>query len=321
MSRAGYPNDWDFSLADSDNTRAIGFGAADGNLAGLPEAVTAFIPHSDDYALICSKNTTWVLRGDPATGGVIDNLSHTVGCISRFGWAQDPQGGVYMLTNNGIYYQARGADVAPYRLSKQMLPTSMLTVDLQVIEPFLIYDTLRDGLWIYLAPKSLRPMQAWFFDIETGGFFSIDYPVQNHHPRTVYHYRPEAQAFTKVLLGGNDGYIRAVGGSDDDTVPIYSSALIGPLSLGVPGGFVRSLQGTLDSISGDVNWSVSVGNDAESAAYAVPLASGTWSGGYNNFVRPELAGRVAYISLTSNAQWAMETIDVATDVARDHVPL
>lgn len=320
MSRAGDPNDWDFSVSDSDDTRAVGLGAADSTTAGLPEAVTAIIPHSDDYLLIASKSTLWVLRGDPARGGVLDNLSYKIGCIGRFAYVNDPEGGVFFLTRNGIYYQPRGASVSPQKISKLAIPQDLLGVDTSVTEPFLSYDFERDGLWIFLAPKSVGTMRSWFFDVESAGFFPVDYPDQLHHPRSVYSYEPETQAFSKTLLGGKDGFIREIGGDTDDGAFIVSEVKIGPVRLGNPGGFCEDLEAVLDESSSSVNWVVTVG-DAEQEAVSDIVAGGTWSSGHNYLDRPKAGGKTMYLGLSSAEQWALEYITIRTRDSRGHMPL
>jgi hypothetical protein len=321
MSRAGDPDDWDFSVSDTDEDRAIGLGAATSEIAGLPEAVTAVIPHGDDYLLISSKNTFWVLRGDPGSGGVLDNLSHDVGCISRFAHCKDPQGGAFFLTNNGIYYQPPGATVYPQKLSKVAIPQSLLTVDLEVIEPFLVYSLRYDGVFIYLAPKDKRPMEAWFFDSETAGFFPVQYPDQDHHPRSVLSYKPATLAFTKTLLGGKDGFIRSLGGITDDGTAISSECVIGPIRMGLQGGFVNELRAVLAEGSGDVDWALSTGDAAEQAMGNTPPASGTWEAGHNTIDRPKVVGRSAYLHMSSVNQWGMESVEMKADAAPGHLPL
>jgi hypothetical protein len=321
LSRAGDPDDWDFSASNTDEERAIGLGAATSDIAGLPEAVTAVIPHTDDYLLLASKNTFWVLRGDPGSGGVLDNLSHDVGCISRFAWCRDPEGNAYILTTNGIYHQPAGATVSPQKLSKHLIPQSLLGIDLEVIEPFLVYSLEYDGVFIFLAPKSTRPMDSWFFDSESAGFFPVQYNNQNHHPRSVLSYKPETQAFTKVLFGGKDGFIRSIGGTTDDGGTIASRCVIGPIRLGVRGGFVKELRAVLAENSGDVYWSLTTGDSEEGTLTTTPVVNGTWSEGHNYMNRPNVVGRAAYLNLFSPNQWAMEVVEARIEPARGHLPL
>jgi len=321
MSRAGDPNDWDFSASNTDDSRAIGLGATNSDVAGLPEAVTAVIPHTDDYLLISSKNTFWVLRGDPGRGGVLDNLSLDIGCISRFAWCKDTEGGVFFLTTNGIYYQPYGATIGPQKLSKKFIPQNLLGIDLEVYEPFLVYSLQRDGVFIYISAKNKRSMDAWFFDSETAGFFPMRYVDQNHHPTSVLSYKPETQGFTKTLLGGKDGFIRTVDGTTDDGDTFVSRVSIGPINLGNVGGFIKTLRATLAESSGDVGWSLSVDDSAEGALQVAPLASGTWVAGHNYLDRPNLVGRAAYVTLSASTQWAMEQIEAFIEAAPEHMPL
>ena len=53
--------------------------------------------------LFGGDHTIWMLRGDPADGGVIDNVSRSVGVAGPEAWATDGQGGVYFMSRDGLY--------------------------------------------------------------------------------------------------------------------------------------------------------------------------------------------------------------------------
>jgi hypothetical protein len=90
MSRTADALDFDYSADDTDGGRAVAGTQIDGGQIGQP--ITALIPHSDDYLLIGCLSSLWIVRGDPAMGGSIDNLSHSIGVVSAAAWCAGPAG-------------------------------------------------------------------------------------------------------------------------------------------------------------------------------------------------------------------------------------
>ena len=92
-----------------------------------------------------------------------------------------------------------------------------------------------------------------------------------------------------LLLAGSDGYVRQVGGDDDDSAAIQSHVAIGPLRMGSPGHFGRMLKmhAMLASGSGEVNWRVVTGDTAEEAADNAKTAIETFQaeGDYSSYVK------------------------------------
>ena len=117
-------------------------------------------------------------------------------------------------------------------------------------------------------------------------------------------------------MGCKDGYVRMYAdASETDTgEEIDNYVLIGPFRVwnGWEQGIVQELDAVLANDSGDVTWSLYVGDTAEAAATSTSaFATGTWSAGLNYKVRPRAAGDWAVLRLESadtNRGWAMEHV-------------
>ena len=126
MSRQGDALDFDFSTDASDNRRAVGGTTEDAGELGEP--MTALIAR-DDYLIFGAENSLWVLRGDPAQGGVIDNLSRTVGIATAGAYCWGPVGEILFLSRDGLFIIQAGAVSGPVSLSRDILPRDLRNID------------------------------------------------------------------------------------------------------------------------------------------------------------------------------------------------
>ena len=77
MSKVADPFDWVYSSTDP--LTAVAGNSADAGEIG--DIVRALIPYKDDYLIFGCASTIWVLTGDPAAGGEIDEVDLTVGML------------------------------------------------------------------------------------------------------------------------------------------------------------------------------------------------------------------------------------------------
>ena len=75
-----------------------------------------------DFLLMFSEQSTWVLRGDPAFGGQLFNLSRKVGCVSPEAWCYGPDGEICFLSKDGIYVVSPDMSSPPVSLSDGRMP-------------------------------------------------------------------------------------------------------------------------------------------------------------------------------------------------------
>ena len=128
----------------------------------------------------------------------------------------------------------------------------------------------------------------------------------------------------EVILAGGDGYVRKVGGINDDGTAIQSHVLIGAMRLGGvdKAGIVNMLHGVLGTGSGTVTWRLVVGESAEQASDNAKLAIETYQAGgdYSSYVKhtdswtagrslaqyPRVRSLWCCIWLQSTDRWAFE---------------
>jgi hypothetical protein len=133
-----------------------------------------------------------------------------------------------------------------------------------------------------------------------------------------------------VILACSDGYLRYIGGNDDDGTNIESHILLGPLQLGTIDkyGMIERMVGALGQSSGTVTWRIVLGNSAEEAADNAVTAIGLFQAGsdYSSYVQsygfwtagqshqsyPRARSMWACLWLQSTARWAFEGITMKT---------
>jgi len=312
MSRQGNYKDWDYGKDVGDNGRAIPFQLSLSSDVG--PLTTAMIAHKDSTMLLASARTLWVLRGDPTTGN-LQRVSENVGILSSRSWTTVDDT-VYFLSNEGIYQVgADGSGLSP--LSEGSVPVELRNVNPQTTTIFMEYEHDREAIHLYLENAKDGTDTYWVFEIQSKAWWPMRFQV-DHTPLAVCRHQG------KLLLAGKDGYVRYVGGSDDDGTAIESHCVIGPMKLGSidRGGIINMVHGMLAAGSGTVNWRVVIGATAEEAgdnaklaieafqagnSYATYVkASDSWLAGRSLAQYPRVSSAWACIWLQSTAKWAME---------------
>jgi len=93
MSRQG--NIWDFAYVANDAQSPVAGGNSDAGELG--DIVKALIPYRDDYLIFGCATSMWIMRGDPAAGGSLDELDLTVGIFGANSWCFDNDGNLYFF--------------------------------------------------------------------------------------------------------------------------------------------------------------------------------------------------------------------------------
>lgn len=318
FSRSKDPYDWDFGQPQSDADRAT---TLELEYAGTPgEAITAAIPHSYDYLVVACADSLWVQRGDPAFGAMFDNLSRSVGIISRGAWCSGPDGEIVFLTrNDGLYILRPGAGMFPEALSREVLPRELRGLNPDDTEIHLSYDAGDMGVHIYLTPK-VGTRTHWWFAWGTKGFWKVSLPEDYQPFCTLQNVQHPGRTST-VLLGDKDGYIRSFGPEGgqvlDELTAFETYALYGPIRLGrneYMEGMLKELIGVLPENvnAGDIEWSLWPGETHDEAALAhrldgaKPFARGVWSTGSSDdqglqiTERPRTRGGSMFLKLSGN---------------------
>jgi len=97
---------WDYAyLANDAQSPVVGNNTDAGEVGDI---ITALISYKDDYLIFGCASSIWVLRGDPAAGGSLDEVDLTVGVFGANSWCFDGDGNLYFWGTNGIYVMPAG---------------------------------------------------------------------------------------------------------------------------------------------------------------------------------------------------------------------
>lgn len=328
MSKAGDPLNWDYTETGVD--RAV---AGSTTEAGrIAEPVRAIVPHNDDCLIFFCTNSTWSMRGDPATGGVIDNLSHVIGCVDKGAWCYSPEGWLFWLSLDGIYMMPPGCGDTPISVSREQLPAELLNIDTSGTTVSMAYDVRARGIHLAITNESGAGTHYWIDErleiaADRPAASASFWPVAmhaDHEPTAIHARRSKASDDSLVMLGGKDGYLRNYQDSllqDDGSNDISNYVFFGPVSISGGSnyfdGIVNELIATLAVGSGNVNWELRVGQTPETSFTNEAFATGQWGvAGLNQSSRPRARGTHFCVKLSgseSNTTWALEALTAVVD--------
>lgn len=326
MSRQGDPYDWDYS---QEGAQAAVYGplAPAGRIGGT---LTALAPHTDDYLLMASRTTLWAMLGDPGAGGVLNNISQTVGVIGRGAWTRTPEGHFVFLSHDGLYVLPPGGRGTPESLSRDKCPDELIGVDTSIRQPLLEYDVREQGVRIYNARNSggggggLDTYEHWFFHWPTGTFWP-DTHSSAHRPHSVLNRRfLLAGGDPECVVGSKDGYMRgySFGRRDDDGVEVSKSIVFGPFEFGRDAGrntLFMGLDGIVDERSEHVRFDVRTGHTMQSVLGADSSDWGYLHANSSHGLRARSVGRAMgachSIELSSVGRFAVERMSAHVALA------
>ena len=318
MSRTGDYTDWDYGAHVGDSNRPLAFQLAlAADVGPLP---TAMIAHKDTHLLVGTENSLWVVSGDPAADGTLRRISENVGILSKRAWCKIEDTFCF-LSNDGVYrVQVDGSGLTP--LSDQAVPDELRNVDPATTTISMGYEQERKAVHVFLRTSGGSDTH-WVYELETESWWPVRLPDVQSPLATCQH-------DGELLLGGSDGYVRKIGGDDDDGTNIESHVAIGPLRIGQRNHFGRilNLTGMIAQGSGTVEWRLVTANTAEEASDNAKLAieayqagnsyaayvqsSGSWTAGRAVISYPRTRGVWVCIWLQSTAKWGFEGIAMET---------
>ena len=332
MSKTGDP--WNWVYASTDPLTAAAGNNADAGETG--DIIRALIPYKDDYLIFGCASTIWVLTGDPAMGGKVDEVDLTVGMFGANSWCFDGDGNLYFWGTAGIYKIPLGFRNVE-NLTEISLPDLVSDEDVNPTTHRITmgYDRKRHGILICITKLSDGSNSNYWYDIKLGGFFPESYPDECG-PYSLFYYAANDNDYADLLVGCKDGYIRkfesAAAGKDDDTGgstdPISSYAVwpiqhltedndkegrLTSLTIELAGGAAAGAFSDTDGVSYEIH----VGDDAETVIEdirdgATAFTSGTLSGtGRKARIRTRVRGAylgIKFLNSTASETWAVNRI-------------
>jgi len=309
MSRQGDFGDWDYSQDDA-GAAIAGTPANDGSV-GQP--LTALIPFKNDYLILGCSQSMWVLRGDPTSGGELDNLSVAKGIIHRGAWCRSPNNEIIFLSQNGVYVLSPG-DMTPMPVTEGKLPRDLVNVDPVNTQISMSFDYQRNGVHLFLTPKIAGNATHYWIDWISKSIWPMNYH-SDHEPYCTMDFVQNGS----VLFGCRDGYIRSFRNilAKDDGESKSSYITFAPLMLNPKEhveGVMTDIAAAVPSLSGSVTWEVLVADSTEKLLSASVFDTGTWDrNGWQYSSRPRARGRVFALRLRGATveNWMVESISVA----------
>lgn len=233
MTAADSPLDIDYGATPSATMAVAGNNTTAGR---CPDIITCLAPYSDDMMFIGGDHTLWMMRGDPAYDGRIDNISYQTGISGPDAYAFDPNGIFYFFGQGTLWRMSAGG--VPEPLSRNRMDKTFKNIDLTTHTVLLAWDNARQGLHMFVRPTASGATIHYYWDERTDGFWPLSFP-NAQGPAAVLTFDGDSPTDSALLLGGWDGYIRFIDPSvkNDDSIKISSYVLYPPI---MAGGLLRN---------------------------------------------------------------------------------
>ena len=314
MTASGNPLDLDYGAVSS-ATMAVAGNSSD--LGKCADNITCLAPYSDDLMYMGGDHTIWLMRGDPAAGGAIDNVSYQTGIAGPDAYTFDPNGVFYFFGAGTVWRIVPNGVPEPF--SRSRMDQTFGDINLAANTVHLEWDNARHGLLILVKPKVSGSTTQYYWDERTDSFWKLSFP-NDHGPSAPFAFDGDNPNDNAMLFGGWDGYIRKIDSSadDDDGTAIDSYILYAPLTLGgaLQNTKITRVIGVLDATSDDVLLT----------AYAEDTPQGAVESSSIRYARTLSAGRTTVINrvtgnsvlfklsnLTNDETWAIESLTVLAE--------
>jgi hypothetical protein len=303
------PLDWDYG----ETVSAVMPVAGNNSVAGLVgDRVTCLAPANDDLMVIGCDHSTWIMRGDPADGGRIDNISQQVGIAGPDAFAFDPNSVLYFFGSGVLWRMTPQGQVEP--LSRGRMDKTFGSIDFSANTMRLLWDDILHGLHIYVTPTVSGTSTHYWWDARTDSFWLDHYPDACGPTATLF-FDSNALNDRTLLLGGQDGYVRKISATakTDDGTTILSRVKFAPIT---PGSVHQNARlnrviTVLESSSDPVTMRIFA---AQSPEEVVAATTPAWSypvSAVNRYSIPRVAGNSLLFELKNDsfsALWATGTV-------------
>jgi hypothetical protein len=223
MSRVADP--WDFEYTAGDPLTAIAGSNADAGMLG--DIIRALIPYSPDFMIFGCANSMWLMNGDPASGGSLDEITRDTGIYGSRSWCKDDKGDLYFFGTYGLYHMAGGRG-RPSNILSAVWPNLIDDWGLNPNSHRIVmgYDVQRAGIVVCMTNLTDGTNKAFFYHVPTGAVFPETYHTECA-PYSMCAY-PSDDAETKgLILGCQDAYLRHFeDGATADVGSVTTAAVI-----------------------------------------------------------------------------------------------
>lgn len=318
MSKVGDPFNWDYAPSTATVVQAIAGNNSEAGLVG--DLITALIPYSDDLLVFGGDHTIWIMSGDPAAGGSLDEVSDRTGILWGKAWTTGPKGEIYFAGTDGVYRLVPGQSLE--NITDKRIKKIYDAIDRDADRVLLEWDYLQQGLMMLIVDDGwdiTNAQTTYFWEERTGAWWEDTYP-KVIGPLSMFAYDADLPADKALLLGGADGYIRQVDFSvgydiaaDDTQIAIDSYIEYPPLFMNHNRANTKltELSAIIGENSGDVDLLLKVAQSAERLSVnASTKFKRTLSTGRNK-MKPRLAANTIGLELNKSSvnRWAIDSMD------------
>lgn len=320
LSRLGDAYDWDVSPDPIDATMPVAGNSSD--VGEIGDVVTSMIPYSDDMLIFGCDHSIWVMSGDPADGGRIDNVSETVGMAWGRPWCTTPEKTVYFMGSRGSVYRFIPGQSIPERVTSQTIDELLATVDLQSTIIRMAHDDRQQTVHLWLTTiGGTTPDTHYVYDIRNDAWLVDVYGHYGLDPSAVMVMDGDDPDDRCIILGGRDGKIRKIGYTEvnDDGYAIDSYCWLPPVYFkNYPTCILKEMEVITGKNTDSLTVSTHAADLAEDALTANPAYSRTFGPGDNYLERRRAVGTHIWTKLANSnldEHWSLEYIRVVVDQA------
>ena len=315
MSRQGDAGDYHYGADAGDRGRAVAGVTSDAGQPGDP--IVALASRGNDYLVMFARETTWVMRGDPAGGGTLLNISRTYGCVDPQAWCHGDGGEIYFLSKEGLCVLPDGISARPEPVSAESVPNELRNAGNDNHYVSMAFDLRYRGVWIFITPKSGAPGRHWWYSKLTNSFWPVTFANPDMQPTAAVVHSSSPTTDSAVVIGDKTGSLRvAVPNSRDGLTPVASRIVIGPYLSAESSwkqGLLTRLVAMLGGEDSELTIEVYTGSSQEEAANkAVAGVEPSYTAGVSGLRTALLAPRLRCVSfclvIRSNSPWGFESL-------------
>jgi hypothetical protein len=170
FSRIGDPTDWDYTAKD--NASAVMLSTSHAGIT--PQPVRALIPNTDDCMIIGCDQSIWVMRGDPKTGGTVENLSDEIGILDSKAWCKTPDSSLVVMTQDGVYWMPPGCGSPFTSVSREVMPKELRGLDRTKYAVSMCYDQPSRMIFLFVSKEARLPSDDTPDPPPGASYFNVD---------------------------------------------------------------------------------------------------------------------------------------------------
>ena len=197
----------------------------------VPEPITALMPFRDDFLFIGTTESLFVLSGDLADGGRLDQVDRSQGVAYGYAWCESPSGIYYFSARGGVVRVVPGGGLE--MVSSGAIQRRLEDINLETNRVRMAYNWIDKTVHVYVIPFAIgsetqhfvyeEPLRAWHVDDFGQGLGGAVTAADS--------LIGDAPDDRTLLLGFGDGRVAVWDqyAEDDAGREIQSSVLVGPL--------------------------------------------------------------------------------------------